>query len=468
MKYFSPFDKPINDIKPADLAILRNVSEGWYVEYKQEEPKASTLAKSIAAFANTYGGWFFLGVQEESKENAVAGAFLGIERVAVDACLQRLRQSAADQLNPTPHFETKVLWGPIPELGLAEDRAVICTWVSQSAAAPHVHKNGHIYRRVADSSEPRPENDRFVLDQLWRRGDELKRFHTDWAGRDPEFSKGENESPYVRLMLTPDPWRQRDLWVDDEDQVRAALQKTPGVVAATPFDTVYTSAEGFVGRQLKGNAIGNMGVTWRLRRDLTSDVIIPLQMFESDGRKLREWLEGYEFAAPYISVLDRHRGHAGSVRIVDLNFLFALLIGVVEIQERLLKLANWSEPYHLKVKLLGAWRTVPFLDVPAVIERFDHHGLPMCLDRQISFPLISGPKNYVAISRHLEIQDNPAARILVQALDMFTPLALSYGIPSWMEVKTGTDAKPYYQELMEVGNRARIAQGFRNSSVNEF
>lgn len=34
------------------------------------------------------------------------------------------------------------------------------------ADAPSVHREGRIYRRVGDGSEPKAENDRFVLDQL--------------------------------------------------------------------------------------------------------------------------------------------------------------------------------------------------------------------------------------------------------------------------------------------------------------
>ena len=35
--------------------------------------------------------------------------------------------------------------------------------IPQSRAAPHVHKDGRIYRRVADASEPKPETDRLSL-----------------------------------------------------------------------------------------------------------------------------------------------------------------------------------------------------------------------------------------------------------------------------------------------------------------
>lgn len=57
---YSPFDKSIRDLEASDLAILKIVHEGWYVEYKSELVKAPALAKALSAFANTYGGWLFL------------------------------------------------------------------------------------------------------------------------------------------------------------------------------------------------------------------------------------------------------------------------------------------------------------------------------------------------------------------------------------------------------------------------
>lgn len=390
---------------------LKLASEGWYIEYKQETPNAAALAKSLSAFANTYGGWLFLGIQEESKVNPVAGSFPGISRADVDPSLQRMRKSAADHLNPTPHFETNVLWGPDLELGLAEDRAVICAWVPQSSSAPHVHKSGQIYRRVSDASEPRAENDRFVLDQLWRRGEDIKLRHKEWYDRDPEFSDNEKMQPYVRLMLVADRWAERDVWIEaDDDDVRAALGETAGL-SSIPFDTVYTSAEGFIGRQLNGNDPHNLVLTWRFRRNLISDVIVPLPLYQPDHlEQLAIDLHGYKHAERFMSVIGKYK--TSKLRIVDLNYLFNILIGAAEIQDRLCKLAGWTESYFLKVKLLNSWRTIPYVDVPEIIERFDKYGPPMCLDSIVSFPRGTGPDDYMEISRHAEFETN-AVRMLV-------------------------------------------------------
>lgn len=462
--HYSPFNKPISELVTGDLEALKLAKEGWYIEYKRESPNAVGIAKGISAFANTYGGWLFLGVEEESKENSVAGSFPGIAKEEVDPVLQRMRKAASDNINPTPHFESLVLWGPNADIGLAEDRAIVCVWIPQSSSAPHVHKSGQIYRRVSDASEPSPENDRFILDQLWRRSDEIKILHKEWFDKDPEFSKDEEETPYIRLMLIADPWGERDLWMDvDDEEIREVLQSTKGI-SSIPFDTVYTSGNGFVGRQSRGNQLQNLGLTWKVSRNLVSDVIIPLQVYRVQNLdSLSIDLLGYKEAARFENLLGQYE--FDNLRIVDLNYLFNILVGVAEIQERLCGLAKWENDYYLKVKLLNTWRTIPFVDVSGILDRFEKHGLPMCLSSSDYYPSGTGPRNYIDVSRNSDTTER-AARIYLQALRMFGPLAKAYGIPAWISNSDAEDVSNdeklfYYQELQQAGIRAMNVQTLR-------
>jgi hypothetical protein len=84
-----------------------------------------------------------------------------------------------------------------------EGSCIICVSVPLNPNAPHVHTKGYIYRRVADGSKPKPENDRFVIDQLFQRSQELRKQHAEWHDRDPEFSENERTQPFIRLLITP-------------------------------------------------------------------------------------------------------------------------------------------------------------------------------------------------------------------------------------------------------------------------
>ena len=312
MESYSPFDKSTVQAT-ADLVVLKSVREGWYVEYKRQIPSAASIAKSISAFANTYGGWLFYGITEKAKDEAVAGSFDGIPCAELDAFQQTIRQAAATLISPSPHFELSVHRGPCPEIGLAHDRAIVCLRIPRSLNTPHVHKSGQIYRRVSDGSEPKPESDRFILDQLWRRADELRSSYRTWINRTPELSKGEAEAPFVRLLIVPDLWGDQNIQINfDVDHIRHLINdpSIPGITV--PFETVYTSAKGITARQNNTDGPHNAGLIWKFWPDLSSEVLLPLYKFEiEDLQTIPYHLEGYQNNDRLREVLEKqHYQHA--------------------------------------------------------------------------------------------------------------------------------------------------------------
>ena len=466
MQTYSPFDKAIRDLQPPDLTILRNVHEGWYVEYKRQVVNAGALAKSLSAFANTYGGWLFLGVQEQSGGNAVAAEFPGIPEEDVDGTLQSLRHSAADHLNPTPFFETTVLRGPCTESGLTEGRAIIAVEIPESHTAPHVHKDGRIYRRVADGSEPKPETDRFVLDQLWRRAEPLREMTRKWIERDPEFSQGEEETPHVRVLLCVDPWGQRVPWLRAPlPEIRRILTShaTTGI-PSVPFDTVHTTAVGFIARQLKGNDPHDYGLTWRLRRDLSCDIVLPLPFYAPGGPDdLSIELDGYINAPRFIDILKEHR--YPRPRIADLNFLMNMLTGVVSTYRRLLKLADAAGEFYFKARVLNAWRMVPFIDVEMVMAEFEASGLPMMMDSTVTVPSGDDPDSFAFIDES-EVEESGSREMITslgQSVIIFARIALAFGVPVLIKGETeAEDTIISYFDLHDAGIRAMDVQRDRN------
>ena len=422
------------------------MAEGWYVEYKSELSKAPDIAKSVSALANTYGGWIFYGVEEKSKAEPFAGAFPGIDAADADPALQRIRQAVAQQMNPAAHFDARAVAGD--GVIFAADRVVICLRVPRSLAAPHVHTTGRIYRRVADGSEPKPENDRHLLDQLFRRSDDLRKEFAEWVDRDPELSRGEEKVPYLRLMMIADPWGDESPWLETNTaELKPLFAERPGVVSSVPFDVIYTSSRGYVARQ-GGNDPHNLGLTWRFRESLVSDVYIPLTFHAVDSPwLLHDLLDGYEQADRFVELLEA-KGYS-SPRVVDLNLLFNVLVGVVEIQRRLLAKANWSKSYFVKARLLNVWRTVPFLDVDVVMDGFEADGLPVCLDGVVTAPSGGDPESFQEVQPMLDAQVE-AARILLQALVVLEPIARAWGLPAVIERDL---QPPMYERLQAAGIR---------------
>lgn len=466
MSDYSPFDKMLTALEAPDLVALRGAVEGWYVEYKAEVPNASGIAKSISAFANTYGGWLFYGIAEKSKEDAVAGAFPGVARADVDGMLQRIRQAAAQSINPTPHFDVRAIWGADKATGLKKDHAVIVVHVPKGNAAPFVHKSGVIYRRVGDGSEPKAETDRFVLDQLWKRSVDLRKQFKSWLGKDLELSKRESDQPYLRLFIIPDLWRDRDIWAElTTDRVREIMTDSGNFESSmvyAPFETVYRTASGYVCRQLAGNNPHNLTATWFLRANLVSQVVLPLySLRDADVWALGTQLNGYEQARRFAAVLEKH-GHVEPT-IVDLNFVFSSLIGAMHTQSLLNKEAGHSGSFYLKAELINVWRARPFLDVASVIDHQDAHGVPVCMSRHFFAPSGKEPDDFIEIPP-LEDIDNVALRKFRQAMIAFEPIAEGFGIETFIasEDEEG-GVKAIHPDLFGAGNRANDAQALRKA-----
>ena len=462
MRSYSPFDASIRDLGPTDLAVLQGVSEGWYVEYKSESVSSRALAKAISAFANTYGGWLFLGIREKSKDDPVAGLFPGIPNVEVDATLQRLRQGAAEYLNPSPHFLTQTVRGPCDEIGLAPDTSIIAVQVPQSHTVPHVHKDGRIYRRVADSSEPKPESDRFTLDQLWRRGDPVRDRVRHWVKSDPEFSKAEEEISYVRLLLCADPWGQHDCWLGAPLPRVRSIMMSPSV----PFDTFYTTVDGFIARQVKNNDPHNYALTWRIRRDISCEIVVPLPLYATKSiDSLAIELDGYEHVQHFLSILRAQAYH--SPRVTDLNFLMGLLIDFVSKYRCLLELANSeTRDFYFKARVLNVWRSVPFVDVEEIIGEYEHFGLPMSIDSKVTYPHGHGPDSFEFLAAGDEGADVSlnAPLGLRQAMLMFTWIGLALGVPTLVEDEVPDKARLISGvDLLAAGERALEVQQRRNA-----
>lgn len=459
---YSPFVKATADLEPPDLAALRIVSEGWYVEYKSELVNTRALAKGISAFANTYGGWLFIGVRERDKNNPVAGSFPGVPATDLESAVNRLRQAASEHLNPAPRFETKLLRGPCAEIGLAAETAIVVVEVPQSHMAPHVHKDGRIYRRVADGSEPKPETDRFILDQLWRRADSIREIVRTWVARDPEFSDAEANVPYVRLLMCTDPWRLRD------SRLSAAFSQVRSIVTteenSLPFDTFYSTVDGFIARQAKGNDPNNYVLTWRIWRDLSSEVLLPLPLYAPvHTLELAAALDGYLHGQRFEEIL----GKAGCAqpRIADLNFLLGLLVGIASKYRRLLALVDGGGRFYFKARILNTWRSLPFVDVGEILDEYERHGLPIAIDRSVTFPIGDGPESFRLVDE-IEVEAGEPGEDrngVVQALDIFAGIALALGVPVLREGGEGTDTSLVgSSEWAAVGARAMDVQRNRN------
>lgn len=372
MQSYSPFDKPLGDITAADLNALKSTPEGWYIEYKSQFPDGASVAKSLSAFANSYGGWLFYGIQESADKSRCAGLFPGIPADQLPLYEQKLRQAASGQVSPAPYFETRVVKGPDDAIGLTADRGILVVYIPSGKNAPYVHSSGRIYRRIADSSDPVAETDRHFLDLLWTRGKESRRAFSKFVRRKPEISESESSVSFVRVLLFPDPWRERAIRSHMDFSTFAEIMKKQDL----PFDNVFTSSSGYIARQTARNDPNNLVLTWRYYFDCTSEVFIPMNSFQfRDIEKARDFLGGYEHADAFVNFCTTAGFTHGT--ILDLSILLLALTAISKRRLELYQQGGFFDGDFFKAHLHGMWRKIPFIDVIEMISFITEYGIPV-------------------------------------------------------------------------------------------
>ena len=454
---YTPFDVALNDVRGSHLAELRDVAEGWYVEYKSELSKPRDLAKSLASFANRHGGWLFIGIQENSADNT-ADSFPGIPDCVVAAVLEQIRNAAKDLVQPTVEYRQHVVSGPCHDISLPSGRSVIVVRIPEGAITPYIHSDGRMYIRTGDSSSPVPANDRATIDYLYRRAEANKKTLNSFVYRSPEVSEGENETTFLHLAVSSDPFKVLGHWFGGTFTEFSREMTKPFFT----FDNIYTAQNGFIARQSNGNNRRNRLFTWEFSRSCDSFVTLPIQSFEVPSlfaiermQELGVW-STFQYGEDFISRLASD--NLGYSRVLHLAILAGVINGIVARHRSLAALAGIHGPFFLKARLENVWRVVPFLDTAEFMEHIDSFDIPVVQDSDIEAPWGGWPEGYITISEdpdHSEIQpiniDNGAVASWVAIME-------ALGIPgSFMANNAG--------ELAELSNREAERQRIRSSNI---
>jgi hypothetical protein len=96
--------------------------------------------------------------------------------------------------------------------------------------------------------------------------------------------------------------------------------------------------------------------------------------------------------------------------------------------------------------------------VKAVLDGFEAHGVPLCLDGVVTSPAGSSPNSFASVGSAIPTDDEHA-KVILDALSLFAPIAIAYGIPVWINPCENEPA--YFSELQLAGQRAMEAQRLR-------
>ncbi len=247
---YSPFSKPLDALDGDDLVVLREVEEGWFIEYKSQAVKPVDFGKILSSFANQFGGWIFVGVREAPNKSLRADAFPGIPSVDVPRAMLAIREGAAAHVSTPILFRQKIIDGPVTSIGLPAQHSIIALNVLEGDNPPYVHSSGKIYRRIADSSDPKAETDRSVLDSMWKKSETISARLREWL-LDPVDAYPHDNRPVGYLYLLSDR-------AHSNHDAGLTFRQFQDVVAASgaviTLDHVLHTQDGYLARHLQNNS----------------------------------------------------------------------------------------------------------------------------------------------------------------------------------------------------------------------
>lgn len=386
MKSFSPFVVGIRELQAADLSRLEDVAEGWHVEYKVVVPDAKSIAKSISSFANQYGGWLFFGIAAKSGGDNTPLSYPGVPLAEWPQLQERISSAATSCLSHAPPFEVRAIPGPMPDIQLPADRAVIVVHVQKGLDAPYVHSTGRIYRRVADQSDPRPETDRAALDLLWARRERAQEEFRHFLKSEPELSEDEAKVAHMDVFLFCEPVGENRTnsplsFASFTDVVCSA---TPDAVMHFNFNRSQSCSRGFYSRLPLQDGPLALSASLYHHFDGTTVCSMPIRAEPIRSVQSRIELDKYQCGAQFL----RMALEAGSddLRWVDLNFVLVAYSTFIAKHHQLLKEAGIDCQSSCKSRFASLWHCIPFVDSAKYIDLIRQHGLPVIRESEIWSP----------------------------------------------------------------------------------
>jgi hypothetical protein len=383
MHDFNPFDKAIQDLTLSDIESLKTkgVAEGLFVEYKSAFPSSIKVSRSVASFANSHGGWYIIGVQTGADN--IPQCCDGLDLASAPNPKEKFRDIVASHINPAPLFFSTLIH-------VNASRAILVASIPQSPEPPHLTKDGRVYRRLGEASEPLPETDRYAIDRLYERSARFEESVDHFCQNPIVLSKAEDQAGWLEIYLMTYPIGK--LFIDDlvkrkkMDSIKANLD-TPTLVKSlsrigemtgnVPFNNISTSANSIIFRQTTLEDLPFQTLTFEFFMNGNSRIVIPFPYVSILG-------SGTSQNAKFL--LHSLGKNPNLFRIIDGFKLFLTFHLILNKYQELLEAEQWSDQLIMKYRVRGCWRHVLFFDSDAFTTHVRTYGAPISQRDEIDIP----------------------------------------------------------------------------------
>lgn len=465
---YSPFDTPFEQLTETDLDVLieKQISEGWYVEFKSDFPRRSgtvdsnKIAKTIAAFANTQGGYYIVGI---SCTGNLASEVTGIENPAAGNIEDQVSRIISSNITPVPFFQIKLI-------KLKSNSLVVLIRVEEGMSPPYITSQGIIYQR--ENNESVPIKDRYIIEKMAEKAKLYEKRIDQFCKFDFAESKASSESRqgFLEVSLFPLPFNASRLNAfestdffhrvaeiffnganfsfDLDDNYRKEISLTLG------FNNIQSGSDHILIRPIKTNSIIDKQTSAQLYRNGGFKFMFPLSRFNVNSPP-----EYYKESVILNYILDKFspiqtvtktRGHFGlpySDRPTDYNedervptefIKYLTAIDGVEIMLTISVFIGlyktiisefpgaFGEKFGLRAKGVNLWRNFLFFDSEQYLESIKKYGIPVCPYSDIEIPRFLPGHFY-----ETEIGDDSTLfelyEVIMEGIGIPTPSAINYG-----------------------------------------
>jgi hypothetical protein len=454
------FRRSLENIDESYIDGIKDLEEGWFVEFKIRCPDTDKIARSISSFANAHGGLLIIGVEEDDKTRRFKN-FSPMSRQAADETLTKIRQAADAHIQPCPFFEFKA--AAIDE---TIDQWIVLVRVPKGEHPPYLHSSGVVYTRKGDSSAPARLTDLGLFDRLWSESKQRRQS----TARRIEFLCEQSKSKVPRIELViHDATEGREIKDDVSFEKFRSIALTPVSSGGVPLlSTVHTIDRGYIAR-MAGEVFGAMETFWEYdERHRLHFICLPLSS--------RHWREGaflnadpkYWPLQPLANYLDaNHRHSKKDILVLDLSPMMYILSAIIYMVNQLYINGNYQLRYNFRASSVRFG--VPYIELPRFKNFLETGNLPY-IHRNIDFfrPLDepdSWPKFHVFDSG--ENGEPPTLSNLNLDLGnstfMFILIARSLGIPDSIIYADGSQNGDFTEFSQLFGRLA--SESFSFSSV---
>jgi len=386
---YNPFDKSIEEITLEDLEKLveLKVAEGWFIEYKREFPSSEKISHSLAAFANSDGGWYFVGI-EEGNNNA-ASKICGYPKIRLQQPKEHIRNIIVTHISPKPQFVSKTI-------DIDEDTQILIVYINKGLDTPYVTKDGRIYRRVGEGSDPVPETDRYTINKLFEQSNYQKDIIENFSNNQYTLSQQQEDwgQSFLEAYFIPSEEFTFKKFFEEEfidtlykNFTTDVLYFGKFITGKIHFNQIQSSADSYI--MTTSNNLDTsifLNLTIEIFQNGSFKFLFPIKDYKLEDYQLVEnGMHQREFYLSELKVL-LSEDQKAYLRFID-GYEVLLVFGVIFNQfKRILSENGYEGGIKSRFKFTDIWRKVLFLNDKNYLSFINKYGLPINHKESVEVP----------------------------------------------------------------------------------